>query len=82
MKFPSRSRPVATTDPIEATPRPRRRELVIGAGVAAGAAVAAASLHRAVDTPAPALASSKDTPPAEGYRLSEHVRRYYETTRS
>jgi len=62
--------------------RTGRRRLVVGAGVAAGAALAAAALQRKAD-PAPSTASAgTGAAPAEGYRLTDHVRRYYETTRS
>jgi 2-polyprenyl-6-methoxyphenol hydroxylase-like FAD-dependent oxidoreductase len=54
---------------------------VVGAGVAGVAAVAAQALHRAaVDVP---LASAaKAAPDGEGYRLTPHVLRYYETTKA
>jgi len=63
-------------------PRTGRRRLVVGAGVAAGAALAAAALQRKPDTGAPAAAVETGAAPAEGYRLTDHVRRYYETTRT
>ena len=63
-------------------PRTGRRRLVVGAGVAAGAALAAAALQRKPDTGAPAAAAETGAAPAEGYRLTDHVRRYYETTRT
>ena len=63
-------------------PRTGRRRLVVGAGVAAGAALAAAALQRKLDTGAPAAAAETGTSSAEGYRLTDHVRRYYETTRT
>jgi len=62
--------------------RTGRRGLVVGASVAAGAALAAAALHRKAGTAAPVEASDTAAPPAEGYRLTDHVRRYYETTRT
>jgi len=59
-----------------------RRAVVVGAGVAGAAAVAAHSLHRAgVDAPARPSASVASTE-GEGYRLTPHVRRYYETTKA
>ena len=63
-------------------PRTGRRRLVVGAGVAAGAALAAAALQRKPDTGAPAAAAETGAAPGEGYRLTDHVRRYYETTRT
>ena len=59
-----------------------RRSLVVGAGVAGAAAVAAAVLHRgAVDAPE-SVATKTAAGPADGYRETPHVLRYYETTRS
>ena len=80
----STSLPTSRTDASESQGlRTGRRRLVVGASVAAGAAVAAAALHRQVTTGAPAVASdnTRETPD-QGYRLTDHVRRYYETTRS
>ena len=58
-----------------------RRRLFAGAG-AAGAAAAVASLLPATKTPAPAVAPSGTEAAADtGYRLTEHVRRYYQTAR-
>ena len=58
-----------------------RRNLVAGAG-AVGAAAAAVALLPVAPTAAPVVAGQAvaDTS-AEGYRLSEHVQRYYETAR-
>lgn len=59
-----------------------RRGLVVGAGVAGVAAVAAAVLTR---RGAEALPVSKPKPArvaGEGYRETEHVLRYYDSTRS
>ncbi len=59
-----------------------RRSLVVGAGVASAAAVAAAALHRhALQTPV-AVADKALDAPADGYQETPHVLRYYETTRS
>ena len=62
------------------SPRLGRRGLLLGAGVAGAAAVAAGGLHRAVVAEAGAAAA----PAAEGtgYRLTPHVLRYYETTKA
>ena len=62
--------------------RTGRRRLVVGAGVAAGAALAATALQRKAGTEAPVEAADTAAPPAQGYRLTDHVRRYYETTRT
>jgi len=79
----SSSLPTSRADASESEgPGTSRRRLVVGASVAAGAAVAAAALHRRAETTAPAVASDIRATPDQGYRLTDHVRRYYETTRS
>jgi len=62
--------------------RTGRRRLVVGAGVAAGTALAAVVLQRKAETGVPAAAAETGEPAAQGYRLTDHVRRYYETTRT
>ena len=58
-----------------------RRNLVAGAGVA-GAAAAAVALLPLQQTAAPALVGDAVADkPADGYRLTEHVQRYYQTAR-
>lgn len=58
-----------------------RRNLVAGAG-AAGAAAAAVALLPLQQAAAPvAVAEAAADKAAEGYRLSEHVQRYYQTAR-
>lgn len=58
------------------------RRAVVGAGVAAGAALAAAVLARH-GAPSETVAKTKtDSARGDGYRLTEHIRRYYETTRT
>jgi len=75
--------PTAPSDPSDSQGlRTGRRRLVVGAGVAAGAALAATALHRKADTSPAAVAAGNAAPPEQGYRLTDHVRRYYETTRS
>ncbi len=60
-----------------------RRSLVVGAGVAGVAAVAAAALHRGAVEVAPVAAAAKPAATdGEGYRLTAHVQRYYETTKA
>lgn len=64
-------------------PRPQRRQLVVvGAGVAAGAALAAAALRQPGEAPATVAKGTPDAASQEGYRLTDHIRRYYETTRT
>lgn len=58
-----------------------RRSLVAGVGVAGVAAVATAALHRAGASPPQAAESASETA-AEGYRLSDHVLRYYASTKA
>lgn len=61
--------------------KPGRRGLVVGVGVAGAAAVAARALHRsAID--APVAAAPGAAVRGEGYRLTPHVLRYYETTKA
>ena len=75
--------PTSPTDPSAPEGlRTGRRRLVVGAGVAAGAAIAATALHRKADTSPAAVTAGNGAPSEQGYRLTDHVRRYYETTRS
>ena len=79
MKSSSSSPAPRADDP--SLPRTRRRA-VVGAGVAAGAALAAAALARRA-APSETVAETKtDAARSDGYRLTEHIRRYYETTRT
>jgi len=60
----------------------KRRGVLIGGGVAAVAGVVAAVASRTQQAPAPAVAApAKPGSDADGYRLSQHVLRYYETAR-
>jgi hypothetical protein len=60
----------------------KRRGVLIGTGVAAAASVVAAVASRSLQAPASApVAQAAPTPDADGYRLSQHVLRYYETAR-
>ncbi len=62
---------------------PGRRGLVVGAGVAGVAAVAAHALHRGIVEKAPeAVAAKGSAVSGEGYQVTPHVLRYYETTRA
>lgn len=86
MKFFRSKREALVSDP---SPSPSsapidRRNLVVGAGVAGAAAIAAAVLHRQAGAGA-ATELVAATPPATaevGYQVTPHVLRYYETTRS
>jgi len=66
--------------PAEPSGTPKRRSLLLGAGVAGAAALAAKALPVAPE--APAAAPAKGTPDTKGgYQLTQHVLRYYETTK-
>ena len=80
MKSLRSSRPAPAAAPDSS--RIDRRGLVIGAGVAGAAAVAAGTLHRAAVDVLPVAAAKPATPDGEGYRLTAHVKRYYETTKA
>jgi len=80
-----KSSPVPTSRadlPDSQGPRTGRRQLVVGAGVAATAALAAAAFAPHVAAPGAAAKAGSDPAQGEGYRLTDHVRRYYETTRT
>jgi len=68
--------------PLAVASSPRRRGMLLGTGVAAVAGVAAALASRTLQLPAPEpVTLAKQDKDAEGYRLSPHVLRYYETAR-
>ena len=80
---PTGSATAAESQP-QTNPAVKRRGLMFGLG-AAGAAVLAVKLGpgaRPVATAQPAAKPAAGTEPEGGYRLSAHVKRYYETTRS
>lgn len=62
---------------------PQRRHVLAGLGVAGAAGMALATLPLARQPEAAALATAPEIAPETGggYRLSEHVRRYYQTAR-
>lgn len=57
-----------------------RRTFLAGLGAAAAASVAAKLASQAADAPPPADAAPAD-PPGPGYRLTQHIQKYYRTTR-
>ena len=67
-----------------AAPSPSRRGWVVGAGVAGAAALAAHALRTGASVVEPVAAAGTPKAGAEGdgYRLTDHVRRYYETTKA
>ena len=67
-----------SSDRPAATPL-TRRNVFVGAGTVGALAAAAAVLPRS--EPAQAEPTPVAAPQAEGYRLTEHVQRYYQTAR-
>ncbi|AMP36916.1 MULTISPECIES: twin-arginine translocation signal domain-containing protein [Ralstonia solanacearum species complex] len=61
---------------------PARRRFLVGAAVAAAAAGTAATAGHLVQPPASgdATAAEPADDKATGYRLTEHIRKYYKTT--
>jgi hypothetical protein len=81
MKFLPSKRSAPAVDP--SSPQTDRRGLVVGAGIAGVAALAAAALHRrTVAAPEAAVTTAAAPTEADGYQVTPHVLRYYETTRS
>lgn len=66
----------------QAQRRGRRRVVAVGGGVAAAAALAAVALPGRRESESKVAKGADGRPAADGYRLTEHIRRYYETTRS
>lgn len=59
-----------------------RRTLFAGAGTVGALAAAAAVMPRVLEKQAPLAPESKPAPErGGGYQLTEHVQRYYKTTR-
>ncbi len=58
-----------------------RRRLFAGAGAVGAIAAAAAVLPLARQSEEPVESAKTDEDKAEGYRLTEHIRRYYETAK-
>jgi len=85
MKIDATSRTPHTAAETPPTTPTTRRGLVIGAGVAGAAAVAAKVLmpgDPATGTAAPVAGAKPAVAGAAGYQLTQHVPRYYETTRT
>ena len=65
----------------ESQPKPSRRGFIMGAAVAGAATAAVVTRPK---TSAPDATVTENQPPAPknggGYRLTEHVKRYYKTT--
>jgi hypothetical protein len=78
---PPLSASAPTANSADAAGARTRRRAVVGAGAAAAAALAAALARRTA--PRETVAETKtDAAGSDGYRLTEHIRRYYETTRT
>lgn len=61
----------------------KRRGLLIGAGAAGAVVLAAKTLPGVAPiTPITAVAAKKAVDPSGGYQVTDHVLRYYETTRA
>jgi hypothetical protein len=58
-----------------------RRGLVLGAGLAGVAAVAVQALKSSAPEPTAALAPKVQPEKGDGYQVTQHVLRYYETTK-
>ncbi len=74
--------PLARPQAESAESAPTRRRFLMGAAVAAAAAGTAATASHLAQTPAasavPQAEPADDS--ATGYRLTEHIRKYYKTT--
>jgi hypothetical protein len=83
MKFFRTQRGPAAAGPASSpTESLGRRGLVVGAGVAGAAALAAAVLHRHAQAVPEVAATPMRVSEDGGYQVTPHVLRYYETTRS
>ena len=74
----------ASTAPMAATPSAgvARRNIVVGAGAAGAAAIAAHSLQRGVGmAPAVPVVATVVPGAGDGYQVTAHVLRYYETAK-
>ena len=77
MPASSRDRSLTNGASSSSTPKPSRRRFLFALG-ASGAGAAAATAAPMVATVAPAAAEPQA---ASGYRLTEHIRDYYDSTR-
>jgi hypothetical protein len=80
MKFFRSKEAAACADPSSA--KLDRRGLVVGSGLAGAAALAAVALHRPIAAAPPVAAVTPAREAGDGYRETQHVLRYYETTRA
>lgn len=68
-------------DVLASEPDERRRRFLIGAGLGGVGSVAVLMSGGAINTVAETEPSADSTESSKGYRETEHVRRYYGTTR-
>ena len=74
---------IKASDKKAAAPNPlNRRGLLIGAGAAGAAVLAAKALPGAAPAATAAVAAKAAIDSAGGYQLTPHVLRYYETARA
>jgi hypothetical protein len=72
-----------TTSQAGSAPQPKRRGVLIGAGAAAaGGALAVVASRSGVEDAAASTVQQALVDDASGYRLTDHVRRYYDTART
>ena len=75
------TKPDASSSPCATGPL-KRRGVLLGAAAAGAAAVAVKVVGGAPAAEVAAAAPAKPAETAAGYRLTAHVQRYYETTRT
>ena len=77
-----KSTPDQSSDLPESAPQPKRRGLLLGAGAAIAGGAVAVVASRSGALPDAAAGQQARADDAGGYRLTDHVRRYYETART
>jgi hypothetical protein len=82
IETPSGAPSASADSDSQAQRRGRRRVVAVGAGVTAAAALAAVALPGTREPESKVGNAADGRAPAEGYRLTDHIRRYYESTRS
>lgn len=65
----------------ESQARPSRRGFMLGAAVASAATAAVVTLPKTPEAEAPVAEAPPKPERGGGYRVTEHVKRYYQTTR-
>ena len=72
--------PPASSEPFPRTTNAKRRGFLLALGV--GGAGAAAIAARSLSGVAPAATDANDSSSGESYRLTDHVKRYYQTAKT